>query len=115
MIALVEKSGAWKRPIVTTLEELTRFWVAEDYHQDYLQKKPDGYTCHFIRPIKSFFGGKVKRSFPENAADDEMAEHPKTQPWKRYLRFLKWYGIGVVVVTIILVSIGYTGAGWEGG
>lgn len=58
MIALVEKSGAWKRPIVTTLEELTRFWVAEDYHQDYLQKKPDGYTCHFIRPIKSFLEEK---------------------------------------------------------
>ncbi|MGI6258592.1 MAG: hypothetical protein ACOYKC_01910 [Anaerolineaceae bacterium] len=56
----------------------------------------------------------MKRYFSENAADDEMAEYPKTQPWKRYLRFLKWYGIGVVVVTIILVSIGYTGAGWEG-
>lgn len=54
MIALVEKSGVWKSPIVTTLEPLTTFWQAEDYHQDYLQKNPNGYTCHFVRPMKSF-------------------------------------------------------------
>ncbi|NLC13060.1 MAG: peptide-methionine (S)-S-oxide reductase, partial [Chloroflexi bacterium] len=33
---------------------LTTFWKAEDYHQDYLQKRPNGYTCHFIRKIPSF-------------------------------------------------------------
>jgi peptide-methionine (S)-S-oxide reductase len=48
-IKLVDYSGRWKKPVVTTLEPLTKFYLAEDYHQDYLQKFPDGYTCHFIR------------------------------------------------------------------
>lgn len=49
--ARVEKSGAWKKPIVTKLEPFTEFWRAEDYHQKYLVQKPDGYTCHFERKI----------------------------------------------------------------
>lgn len=39
----------WKQPIVTKLEPLTKFWSAEDFHQDYLQKNPGGYTCHYER------------------------------------------------------------------
>jgi len=54
MIKLVDASGQWKKPVVTTLEKLTTFWKAEEYHQDYLQKLPHGYTCHFIRKIPSF-------------------------------------------------------------
>lgn len=49
VIALVDASGRWDRPVVTTLEPYTRFWPAEDYHQDYLVKNPNGYTCHFER------------------------------------------------------------------
>ncbi|MFZ2125713.1 MAG: peptide-methionine (S)-S-oxide reductase MsrA [Candidatus Saccharimonadales bacterium] len=48
-IDIVNKSGRWKDPVITTLEPLDKFYVAEGYHQDYLQKHPDGYTCHFIR------------------------------------------------------------------
>lgn len=48
MIAIVNTSERWDDPVVTTLEPLTRFWKAEDYHQDYLQKNPGGYTCHAI-------------------------------------------------------------------
>jgi len=48
-IDLVNKSGRWQKPVVTSIEPLTTFWPAEGYHQDYLQKTPDGYTCHFIR------------------------------------------------------------------
>jgi len=48
-IELVNDSGRWENPVVTTLEPLTTFYPAEDYHQDYLQKNPDGYTCHRIR------------------------------------------------------------------
>ena len=48
-IELVNESARWPDPVVTTLEPLTRFWPAEDYHQDYLQKNPHGYTCHAIR------------------------------------------------------------------
>ena len=48
MIRLVNESKRWEDPVVTTLEPLTRFWIAEDYHQDYLQKNPSGYTCHAI-------------------------------------------------------------------
>ncbi|MBY0310263.1 peptide-methionine (S)-S-oxide reductase MsrA [Patescibacteria group bacterium] len=48
MIDIVNDSGRWHDPVVTTLEPLTRFWPAEDYHQDYLEKNPSGYTCHAI-------------------------------------------------------------------
>lgn len=47
-IDIVNKSGRWKDPVVTTLEPLNKFYLAEDYHQDYLQKNPNGYTCHTI-------------------------------------------------------------------
>lgn len=48
-IELVNNSGRWPGPVVTTLESLNQFYLAEDYHQAYLQKNPNGYTCHFIR------------------------------------------------------------------
>jgi len=48
-IEIVNASKRWKRPVVTTLEPLTTFYKAEDYHQDYLQKNPGGYTCHAVR------------------------------------------------------------------
>lgn len=47
-IDIVNKSKRWEDPVVTSLEPLTRFYSAEDYHQDYLQKNPGGYTCHAI-------------------------------------------------------------------
>lgn len=47
-IDIVNKSGRWKDPVVTTLEPFVKFYKAEDYHQDYLQKNPDGYTCHAV-------------------------------------------------------------------
>jgi len=37
------------RPIVTEVVPFTNFYEAEDYHQDYLQRKPNGYTCHYLR------------------------------------------------------------------
>jgi len=42
-------SGRWKRPIVTEITKAGTFWLAEDYHQDYLEKNPGGYTCHYLR------------------------------------------------------------------
>ncbi len=47
--ARVGASGTWKRPIVTEIVEAGPVWRAEDYHQDYLQKHPGGYTCHYLR------------------------------------------------------------------
>lgn len=47
-IRLVDESGRWPDPVVTTLEPFTQFYRAEEYHQDYLQKNPGGYTCHAI-------------------------------------------------------------------
>ncbi len=49
VIDQVNKSGKWKKPIVTTVVAATTFYSAEGYHQDYLQKHPDGYTCHWVR------------------------------------------------------------------
>lgn len=46
---IVNDSGRWLGEVVTTLEPYTKFWAAEEYHQDYLIKSPNGYTCHFER------------------------------------------------------------------
>lgn len=48
MISVVNESGRWKDPVVTKLEAFTVFYPAEEYHQDYLQKNPGGYTCHAV-------------------------------------------------------------------
>lgn len=48
--AQVDKSGEWKRPVVTEITKATVFYPAEEYHQDYLQKNPGGYNCHYLRP-----------------------------------------------------------------
>ena len=45
----VDKSGKWKAPVVTEIVALKKFYPAESYHQDYLQKDPGGYTCHYLR------------------------------------------------------------------
>lgn len=51
--AAIGRAGKrWENPITTTLEPLDTFYSAEDYHQDYLQKNPGGYTCHFERVDK---------------------------------------------------------------
>ena len=49
-IADVEASGLWPGKVVTEVSPAGPFWEAEPEHQDYLQKYPDGYTCHFVRP-----------------------------------------------------------------
>ena len=48
--ARVDRSGKWKRPVVTEITDAPKFTTAEEHHQDYLQKHPGGYTCHFLRP-----------------------------------------------------------------
>jgi peptide methionine sulfoxide reductase msrA/msrB len=45
----VARSGKWDGPIVTEIVPAGEFWVAEDYHQKYLEKHPGGYTCHYLR------------------------------------------------------------------
>jgi peptide methionine sulfoxide reductase msrA/msrB len=46
----VDASQRWSAPIVTEIVEAGPFTLAEDYHQDYLQRHPGGYTCHYLRP-----------------------------------------------------------------
>lgn len=50
LIAEMTASHKWPGPIVTQVVPATAFWDAEQEHQDYLQKHPYGYTCHFVRP-----------------------------------------------------------------
>ena len=45
----VELKGKWKKPVVTDVVSAGPFWKAEEEHQDYLQKNPNGYTCHYLR------------------------------------------------------------------
>jgi peptide-methionine (S)-S-oxide reductase len=49
-IADVEASGLWPGKVVTEVTQAGDFWEAEPEHQDYLERIPDGYTCHFVRP-----------------------------------------------------------------
>ncbi len=51
VIERVNASGDWKAPVTTEVVEAGEFTPAEDYHQDYLQKNPGGYTCHFERDV----------------------------------------------------------------
>ncbi len=49
-IARLNKKGKWGAPIVTEVKKAGQYWKAEEDHQDYLEKRPNGYTCHFLRP-----------------------------------------------------------------
>jgi peptide-methionine (S)-S-oxide reductase len=54
IIDLVNKSNKWSDKVATTLEPYSTFWAAEPEHQDYLQRNPNGYSCHFERFDESF-------------------------------------------------------------
>ena len=49
-IADVDASGLWPGKVVTEVAPVGDFWQAEPEHQDYLERYPNGYTCHFVRP-----------------------------------------------------------------
>ena len=49
-IADVDASGLWPGKVVTEVAPVGDFWEAEPEHQDYLERIPNGYTCHFVRP-----------------------------------------------------------------
>ncbi|MFL5009375.1 MAG: peptide-methionine (S)-S-oxide reductase MsrA [Rhizobium sp.] len=49
-IADVDASGLWPDKVVTEVVPVSDFWEAEPEHQDYLERIPNGYTCHFVRP-----------------------------------------------------------------
>ncbi len=49
-IADVDASGLWPGRVVTEVEPVSDFWEAEPEHQDYLERVPNGYTCHYVRP-----------------------------------------------------------------
>jgi peptide-methionine (S)-S-oxide reductase len=50
VIAAVNASGRWPGKVVTELKPEGDFWEAEPEHQDYLERYPAGYTCHWVRP-----------------------------------------------------------------
>lgn len=52
VIAAVEATHKWNKKVVTSVEDIKEFWEAEDYHQDYLEKHPGGYTCHYVRKFE---------------------------------------------------------------
>ena len=61
-IADVDASGLWPGTVVTEVEPAGPFWEAEPEHQGYLERYPNGYTCHFVRP-----GWKLPRRARERA------------------------------------------------
>ena len=59
-IADVDASGLWPGKVVTEVAPASDFWEAEPEHQDYLERIPAGYTCHFIRPNWKLHGAKLR-------------------------------------------------------
>ena len=51
IIQLVNQSSSWNTPIVTEINKFDVFYPAEESHQKYLIKNPDGYSCHFVRKL----------------------------------------------------------------
>jgi peptide-methionine (S)-S-oxide reductase len=49
-IAEIDASGRWPGKVVTEVTPAGPFWEAESEHQNYLERYPNGYTCHFVRP-----------------------------------------------------------------
>jgi len=58
-IADVNASGLWPGKVVTQVAPAGDFWEAEPEHQDYLERYPGGYTCHWVRPDWKLVGGKA--------------------------------------------------------
>jgi peptide-methionine (S)-S-oxide reductase len=59
-IDIVNKSERWSGPVVTELKPLDKYYLAEEYHQDYLVKVPKGYTCHYVREGGSYLNDSTK-------------------------------------------------------
>ena len=64
-IADVNASGLWPGRVVTEVEPAGPFWEAEPEHQDYLERIPNGYTCHFVRPEWRL---RAREAAPESTA-----------------------------------------------
>lgn len=60
IIQKVNESKLYDNEVVTTLEQFTKFYSAEDYHQDYLQKNPGSYTCHYVRRYEPIIQNEPK-------------------------------------------------------
>jgi len=50
LIDRLNQKGKWSAPVVTEVTGADQYWKAEEDHQDYLERLPKGYTCHFLRP-----------------------------------------------------------------
>jgi len=61
-IADANASGLWPGKVVTQVEPAGDFWEAEPEHQDYLERYPAGYTCHFVRPNWTLPARPLERS-----------------------------------------------------
>ena len=74
VIADVDASGLWSATVVTEVAPASDFWEAEPEHQDYLQRYPGGYTCHYVRPEWKLCSGSgsggTKRTTVESSRDE---------------------------------------------
>ena len=71
-VADVDASGIWPGKVVTEIEPAGPFWEAEPEHQDYLQRYPNGYTCHFVRPNWKLPKRAEATASPPNASSCAM-------------------------------------------
>lgn len=73
-IADVDASELWPAAVVTEVTPASDFWEAEPEHQDYLQRYPSGYTCHYVRPewklLARSESGATERTTVESSRDE---------------------------------------------
>ncbi|MFC3206714.1 peptide-methionine (S)-S-oxide reductase MsrA [Aquamicrobium soli] len=79
-IADVDASGLWPGKVVTEVAPAGDFWEAEPEHQDYLERIPDGYTCHFVRPGWKLPRRAAPRRPPEPPGINRTSGHPDRRP-----------------------------------
>ena len=81
-IADVDASGLWPGKVVTEVTAAGPFWEAEPEHQDYLERYPNGYTCHFVRPNWKL-PRRADRRLPDEALSARVQlQHASCPCWK---------------------------------
>jgi peptide-methionine (S)-S-oxide reductase len=103
-IADVNASGLWPGKVVTEVTPVGDFWEAEPEHQDYLERYPNGHTCHFPRPTGCFPNGRPLAPAADRPATDQPLAWMLTKGLHVLQRALEQLRIDRAIVTSITAA-----------